>query len=590
MCGLHKAIRGSGVTRNGRRKLRLMMSAAAFAASIAACSAAQAQSLNGWTITGVTPPNDTGVVFVVVDSPQIFAVNTVTASKAMNLAAGSYNLTYQASGAPSGSPPADYESLTPSISGSGSGTVLVNPRNSIASVFSDTGTSHTDTFTVTTPGAKTLTFSFVGNGPNCTNSASGGSICGIFLDLGGVTLTLASLDSILPFLSDAPQNVQNVAKAIDPFRNNPAFSSGFLALYSLGPAGLVGGFKQVDGEAGATGGAQSFNQMTNQFLSLLLSASSRGRGSDAGGDPVLAFASEPARQPALAAFAKAPLAPRDIDKRWSVWGAGYGGDARVSGDATAGSTETSVRTYGVAAGADYRAGPDSLVGFALAGGGTRWGLMEGLGGGTSDAFQAGIYGTARFGNSYLSAAASYSFFDVATDRTVTVAGIDRLTASYDAHALGGRLEAGHRFETAFANVTPYAAVQAQAAYIPGYSEQGGTANQFALTYSSQTATVTRSELGSWISSRELNNTTLFARAAWAHDWRSDGSISAMFQSLPGSSFVVTGATPPSDLALLTAGAKFRVNDSVTLSAKFDGEFAEGYRSYGVTGTFRYAWN
>src|SRR3954463_10052919 len=47
------------------------------------------------------------------------------------------------------------------------------------------------------------------------------------------------------------------------------------------------------------------------------------------------------------------------------------------------------------------------VGFALAGGGTGWGLANGLGSGRSDAFQAGVYGTTRAGNAYLSAALAY---------------------------------------------------------------------------------------------------------------------------------------------------------------------------------------
>jgi hypothetical protein len=39
---------------------------------------------------------------------------------------------------------------------------------------------------------------------------------------------------------------------------------------------------------------------------------------------------------------------------------------------------------------DYHLSPDSLVGFALAGGGTNWNLAQNLGGGRSDAFQAGV--------------------------------------------------------------------------------------------------------------------------------------------------------------------------------------------------------
>ena len=53
------------------------------------------------------------------------------------------------------------------------------------------------------------------------------------------------------------------------------------------------------------------------------------------------------------------------------------------------------RAYGFAAGADYRVAPGTVVGFALAGGGTNWSLAGGLGTGNSDAFQAGVYGSHR---------------------------------------------------------------------------------------------------------------------------------------------------------------------------------------------------
>ncbi|WP_164163095.1 autotransporter domain-containing protein, partial [Stenotrophomonas maltophilia] len=69
--------------------------------------------------------------------------------------------------------------------------------------------------------------------------------------------------------------------------------------------------------------------------------------------------------------------------------------------------------YGVAAGADKRLSADTLVGFALAGGGTSYGL-GGRGGGTGDLFQIGLYGSTRFGNGYVSAALAYGWngFDI----------------------------------------------------------------------------------------------------------------------------------------------------------------------------------
>ena len=69
---------------------------------------------------------------------------------------------------------------------------------------------------------------------------------------------------------------------------------------------------------------------------------------------------------------------------------------------------------------------------------------------------------------------------------------------------------------------------------------------FALAYNSRTGTDTRSELGTRFDVRWRSIVTpcsLRARLAWAYDWVSDLALAAVFQTLPGASFVVDGATP-----------------------------------------------
>jgi uncharacterized protein with beta-barrel porin domain len=83
--------------------------------------------------------------------------------------------------------------------------------------------------------------------------------------------------------------------------------------------------------------------------------------------------------------------------------------------------------------------------------------------------------------------------------------------------------------------------------------------------------------------------TLRGRVAWAHDWISDPSLAALFQTLSGASFTVNGATPAKNSALTSAGAEYRLANGVTLLAKFDGEFATHSSTYAGTGTLRYAW-
>ncbi|WP_163414096.1 autotransporter domain-containing protein, partial [Escherichia coli] len=68
--------------------------------------------------------------------------------------------------------------------------------------------------------------------------------------------------------------------------------------------------------------------------------------------------------------------------------------------------------YGMAAGADYRFSADTLVGFSLGGAGTNYGLANSLGKGSSDVFQAGVYGRHQFGAAYVAAALAYGWQDV----------------------------------------------------------------------------------------------------------------------------------------------------------------------------------
>jgi outer membrane autotransporter protein len=273
-----------------------------------------------------------------------------------------------------------------------------------------------------------------------------------------------------------------------------------------------------------------------------------------------------------------------------VWAAGFGGTNTTDGNAAVGSHDVTARIYGGAAGVDYRVNPDMLIGFALAGAGTNWGLSDGLGSGKSDAFQAGIYGKTHFGAAYVNAAVAFANHWMSTDRYAMG---DHLTADFDAFSFGGRIEAGYHYGLPVLTVTPYAALQAQTFHTPSYSETDQTAGGFGLNYNSANASDTRSELGARFSkAAAVSNDALLilrARLAWAHDWISNPALTAAFQVLPGSSFIVNGAAPPENSALVTAGAELRLTNGVSLLAKFDGDFGSGSQTYAGTGTLRYTW-
>ena len=199
------------------------------------------------------------------------------------------------------------------------------------------------------------------------------------------------------------------------------------------------------------------------------------------------------------------------------------------------------------------------------------------------------------GPAYLSGALAYGWQEITTDRTVAIAGIDQLRAKFNANAFSGRVEAGYRFVTPWPGVglTPYVAGQFTTFILPGYAEQAvsGTST-FALSYASTSVTASRSELGLRADRSYAVNeaiVTLRGRAAWAHDFNTDRSAVATFQTLPGASFVVNGARPAPEAALTTASIEMKWLNGVSAAATFEGEFSEVARSYAGKGVLRYAW-
>jgi uncharacterized protein with beta-barrel porin domain len=408
-----------------------------------------------------------------------------------------------------------------------------------------------------------------------------------------------------PVLSaNASANNRNVAGGIDnALLGGANMSNAFSAIFNLSGNALQNGLTQISGET-ATGTQQTTFNAMNLFMGTLLDPFIDGRGNaaSAGGTPnafadqeVLAYAAKRSNNDAFAAiYRKAPLA-QTYDPRWSVWAAAYGGSQNTSGNAVVGSNDTTSRLFGTAVGVDYRFSPNTIAGFALAGGGTSFGVTGG-GSGRSDLFQAGAFVRHNIGQAYIAGALAYGWQDVTTDRTVTVAGVDRLRGEFNANAYSGRAEGGYRYVAPWiggVGLAPYAAAQFTTFDLPAYAEQAVAGNNtFALTYNARSVTSTRSELGLRTDkSFALNGAvlTLRGRAAWAHDFNPDRNIAATFQTLPGSSFVVNGATQAANSALATASAEVKWMNGWSALASFEGEFSSVTRSYAGKGAICYAW-
>jgi hypothetical protein len=298
-------------------------------------------------------------------------------------------------------------------------------------------------------------------------------------------------------------------------------------------------------------------------------------------DIALAYASALGRS-------RVPAAPPFVPG-WTAWASGYGGYNRTNGDPAAGTSTLTARLYGSVIGLDYHVTPQTLLGFSLGGSGLNW--NQGPGSGNSNALQFGVDGTTHFGAAYVSGMldASTNWFNATSFATG-----DDVVAKFNAQSYGGRLEGGYRYAVApLSGVTPYAAVQLQYFRTPSYSETDLSGGGLGANYGATDGTDTRSELGARFDTLQIianMPVVLRARAAWAHDWLSNGSVTTAFQIAPGSSFIVNStALVPSDSALASLEAEVRLTSNWSLAAKFDGQFASSSQTYLGTGTLRYSW-
>jgi uncharacterized protein with beta-barrel porin domain len=499
---------------------------------------------------------------------------------------------------------ADYEiQLSPSAHGSatvagnlalGGGTVELAPSGPLGTHYS------ASTFSILTY-AGTLTGTF-----NPTVVYAGaiqlGSTPTISYVANNVDLSYGNTFIDLATPPGASQNQQNVINGINSgILAGDAVPAAFQQLTNLSGAALLNAYSKLDGENNSGASTSTF-QLFNDFFNLLsdMALGTGGGGGSSPGNGATGFAEpDDAFPPDLAlAYNRVlkrntaqPSGPQSFDQRWTAWGSAYGGSASYDGNAVIGSNNLSASDFGFAGGMDYHASPDLKLGFALAGGGTNWSLAQTLGSGRGDAVQIAGYGIRHYGPLYFTAMAAFGNSWFTTNRIAAFG--DQLRANFDGQSYGLRGESGYRFAvTPTSGIAPYAAAQTQWFHTPGYSETDLTGGGFGLTYNSQTANDTRSELGARADDLTTIDTMpliLRARLAWAHDWVSNTALGAVFQTLPGAAFTVNGAAVPANSALVSAGGQLFLSSNWSVEAKFDSEFAPSAQTYAGTGTLRYTW-
>jgi uncharacterized protein with beta-barrel porin domain len=258
------------------------------------------------------------------------------------------------------------------------------------------------TYTVMTYGSRTGTFT----------SAGDGAVGTILYGTNDVTLTVKGYRAGTALSGQGGTNAASIAaifdKVIDATGAQPTILP--VSLIGITGANLAKGIGSLSGET-ATGTQSTAFSGSSTFLNIMLDpmAGARGATAAAPGSSLIEMADT--------AAARTPAAR--VEAGWSVWTKAYGQAGRTASDAGTGAAGTGSQLYGVAAGADRMISADTLVGFALAGGGSNFGLT-GRGSGTGDFFQAGLYGSTRLWDGYVSAAAAYGWNRYDVSRTVTL--------------------------------------------------------------------------------------------------------------------------------------------------------------------------
>ena len=285
-----------------------------------------------------------------------------------------------------------------------------------------------------------------------------------------------------------------------------------------------------------------------------------------------------------------PAAIAELSRPWDVWASGYGAHSVVEGDALLGQRQRTSTNRGLAAGLNFAPNARQDFGIALSWNTADFALAEAGGHGNAKTASVALRGRTSTDRAYLEGAIAFGHSDISTERTLTIAGVDRLVGETTANTIAAHVEAGYSMGI----FTPFIGLRAQSFTSKAFSETAAAgSSSYALRYDDQTATSVRSELGvdlQWDTARAAGGvTSVGLRAAWAHEFASNPDSTAAFLSVPGVAIPISGATADRDSLILAANLRLASARNVYLDASVNGEYSQGSQDVGGSVTIGYRW-
>jgi outer membrane autotransporter protein len=271
----------------------------------------------------------------------------------------------------------------------------------------------------------------------------------------------------------------------------------------------------------------------------------------------------------------------------SAWVAGLGSFGRLSGDDDTHDLDFDV--LGVAIGFDHRLDNDLAIGGALALSSSSLDTRKLSGDGDLTTVSLGLYASYSPAAWYVDGALGYAHGWGTVSRTISFPGIDRFAAAdTDSNLFLSGIETGYRLALGDStDLTPFAAFQTIVVGQDEIKESGAGAVN--LEIGGQTVTSAQGMLGAELAHRfDLGLGAplgLSLRAAWSHDvGDTDRSFDGRFEG-SDAAFTVDGARAPRDQARIGVGITLAAQ-AMNLFLRYDGSFADSYRSQAATGGLR----